>query len=274
MTSTLPQPTRKTRTVRLENITFPVCVAHGNLAARERIDDRDSRIDTLRIGVDIGYDYAGPVKSKSMERVWNYGALYEFLCLSDVPTVTGPLETILDAALTVAKVSVGGQGLALQHAFMTADRLGLSVGYPQLCSGTQPAPPPALSGNLRSVGIKNHPLVAHVDHSWCTGDQRVEHIDLRTESLAVSFNAVTAAGDLSAKDLSGLFNYAGLIHTLNDMQGVQLNGPVEEICDTLTDMLQQEAHRLDVQLLQTSVFVRRTGYARCTPVLGLQAWYA
>ena len=150
MTSMLPQPTRKTRTVRLENITFPVCVAHGNLAARERIDDRDSRIDTLRIGVDIGYDYTGPVKSKSMERVWNYGALYEFLCLSDVPTVTGPLETILDAALTVAKVSVAGQGLALQHAFITAWPLrGIpaAVFWNPACAPPGPEWEPALRGH-------------------------------------------------------------------------------------------------------------------------------
>lgn len=272
---------RKVRTVRLENITYPVCVAHGKLQAHERIDSLDTRVDTLNICVDMGYKHQGPTRPGTMDNVWNYGAVYERLCMSEVPTIEGPLERILDAAMFEVCGSVSQQGLTASHVFVTADRMGLSVGYPQLSTGcvfqdTATRKGSMLgdtTGRVRSVGIKNQPLIVHVDHSWCQGNQRVEHVDARTEAVEVSFSAVTESEELTESDLTGLFNYAGLIHAMQGMQNMSLKGPVEEICDTLADMLDREAKKLNVHLLQTGVEVRRTSYARCTPVLGLQTWY-
>ena len=262
------------RKVSLHGITLPVRVSHGNLSASQRIDDLDVRIDTLQVGVEVVSESQGDVKPRSMLGAWNYGELYKHLCLSDVPTMTGPLEAVLDTAISQIDLSAKAQHISLIQTTATANRLGLAVGYPQLtaCRRYQTLPG-GHAGIERSAGICNFPLVIAVNHSWCEGSQRVEHIDVRTESVCLAFRAETRASTLSSADLTGLYNYAGLIHQVQKMQGLGISGPVEQLCDIVTHALEEDARSLGVELLKTEVEVRRTGYARCTPVLTLTKYF-
>lgn len=81
------------------------------------------------------------------------------------------------------------------------------------------------------------------------------------------------ASALSSSDLTRLYNYAGLIHQVQNMQGIEIAGPVEQLCDLVTAVLEQDALALGVDLQKTVVEVRRTGYARCTPVLTLTKYF-
>lgn len=258
------------RTVELRNITMPVRVSHGNLAADQRIDDLSNRIDTLKVGLSVQYESLGDVKSRSMEGAWNYGDVYHHLCLSDVQTISGPLEGVLDETLALVDTTALAQNLVLNDVLVSADRMGLAVGYPRLIARKRySASRVEDSGLERSAGICDFPLVISVNHAWCEGSQRVEHVDVRTESVSLSFRAETRAASLSSSDLTGLYNYAGLIHQVQKMQGIEITGPVEQLCDVVTSVLESDARALGVDLLKTVVEVKRTGYARCTPVLTL-----
>ena len=261
------------RTVALRGITYPIKVAHHNLAAQERIDDLAVRIDTLKVSLAVDYQSAASLTPGSLDGTWNYGTVYERLCLSDMPTITGPLEGILDSALNLIEVSAKDQGVSLLNASVSADRMGLAVGFPRLRTQKIYTVLPEPSGCVRSTGVCTFPLVIRVDHSWCTGDQRVEHTDIRVESVLVSFYAESRAHALSDSDLSGLYNYAGLIHQVKNLQDLKISGPVEQLCDIVQDLLEQDALSLGVELLKTVVKVERTGYARCTPILSSTRYF-
>lgn len=279
------------RGVRLENITLPVKVAHKHLTKGQRIDSLDNRIDTLQITVDVDYTSNNYMKDRSMLGVWNYGEVYEKLCLSDLLTISGPLEGILDSCLNTIEKSASEQGIDLVKAAVSADRLGLAVGYPRLSVQKEylkDNSPSSLSISgrrnyvdgvkseveiKRQAGICNYPLVINVDHSWCVGLERVEHVDVRVESVLLSFYAKTKPKTLSNNDLDGLYNYAGLIHSVKEMQGITITGPVEALCDQISSLLAMDANSLGLDLIETFVEVKRTGYARCTPVLKLTNFY-
>lgn len=262
------------RTVALHGITLPVRVAHGNLSADQRIDDVPNRIDTLQVSLEVDYESRCDLKVRSLDGAWNYGEVYNQLCLSDVQTITGPLEGILDSTLALIEASASTQHLELVGGRVAANRIGLAVGFPKLVVCTQyKSKPTETVGKIRTAGICDFPLVIAVDHSWCQGSQRVEHVDVRTESVSLSFRAETRAGSLATNDLTGLYNYAGLIHKVEKMQGIQLCGPVEQLCDLVTQVLEDDARKLGVDLRKTVVEVRRTGYARCTPVLTLTKYF-
>lgn len=265
---------KSVRTVALYGITLPVRVVHGNLSQTQRIDDLENRIDTLQVSVEVDYESIGNTQERSMAGAWNYGEVYSQLCLADVQTMTGPLEGVLDHALRLIDESAKAQGLRLIEARASADRMGLAVGFPRLSARKRYLSAHAAStGMERAAGICNFPLVIAVNHSWCQGSQRVEHRDVRTESVSLSFRAETRASALSSADLTGLYNYAGLIHEVQSMQGLEITGPVEQLCDLVTAVLEQDALALGVDLLKTVVEVRRTGYARCTPVLTLTKYF-
>ena len=120
------------RTVALNNITLPVRVSHGNLAPDERIDDLSNRIDTLKVGLVVQYESQGDLRPCSMDGAWNYGDVYHHLCLSDAQTITGPLEGVLDETLALVDVTARAQNLVLNDVLVSADRMGLAVGYPSL----------------------------------------------------------------------------------------------------------------------------------------------
>lgn len=262
------------RTVEIRNITMPVRVSHGNLAPNQRIDDLSDRIDTLQVGLRVCHDSTGPMSPSSMGGAWNYGDVYQHLCLSDVQTITGPLEGILDETMALAEKTAAEQGIVVRNIEAWADRMGLAVGYPRLSVRKSFVKEPVSSARLqRSAGICSFPLVISVNHAWCQGSQRVEHVDVRTESVDLSFWAETRASSLSAADLTGLYNYAGLIHQVEKMQGVEIKGPVEMLCDEVASLLENDARALGVDLLKTVVQVKRTGYARCTPVLTLTKYF-
>jgi dihydroneopterin aldolase len=258
------------RGVELQSIMMPVRVSHGNLEPNQRIDNLSNRIDTLEIRLAVQYESHGEVQPYSMNGAWNYGDVYQKLCLSDVETITGPLEGVLDDVLSLVENTATKQQLSLIDVQATADRMGLAVGYPRLIAKKRYSSTPKHATELeRSAGIRDFPLVISVDHSWCKGSQRVEHVDFRTEAVSLSFRADTKASSLSSSDLTGLYNYAGLIHQVQKMHGMVITGPIEQLCDKVAEVLELDARSLGVELLKTVVEVKRTGYARCTPVLSL-----
>lgn len=264
------------RILELKNIAVPIRVSHGNLSLEQRIDDIENRIDILNISISVSYMSNIKPQDKKMDGVWNYGDIYNNLCLIDVPTITGPLEGILDKTIKLIEESAQEQKIELNKVIVSANRLGLAVGYPKLmvkkiyshidefekkqCDDCEME---------RSAGICDFPLIISVNHGWCTGNQKVEHANERKESVKLSFHAETKSKPLSENDLSGLYNYAGLIHQVQKLQGIEINGPVEQLCDFIAEILEKDAHDLGVELLKITVIVERTGYARCTPVITL-----
>lgn len=265
---------KQNRTVELKNITLPVRVSHGNLNPSQRIDDISNRIDSLQIDIIVNYDINVPLQDFSLDGVWNYGDVYHYLCLSDVPTITGPLESILDEAILLIEKTAKEQNIKLNYTEVSANRLGLAVGYPHLVTRRNYEPViNSTSPMQRSAGICDFPLIISVNHSWCKGSQKVEHVDLRHECINLSFHAETVSQELSSNDLTGLYNYAGLIHQVQNKQGFEVNGPVEQLCDLISEILENDAKKLNVKLLKTIVKVERTGYARCTPILTLTRYF-
>jgi hypothetical protein len=269
------------RSLELRNITLPVRVEHANLAPEDRIDALPTRIDTLRTKVRLEYDGYGPIREGSMQGCWNYGEVYELLCLQDVRTITGPLEVILDEVLGKTADSAQRQGIVPTFMMVSVDRVGLAVGCPQLSArrGVEDVTAASLAGrggalyDTRCVGIEDFPLAVSVNHSWCTGSERVEHVDVRRETVSVSFRATSVARELGAADLRGLFNYAGLIRQMQELQGMVVTGPTEQICDAVATLLEDEATQLGVGLLRTDVEVTRSSYEQFTPVIGLTRIY-
>lgn len=264
----------RTRTVKLGGITLPVRVEHAQLAASSRIDALDSRIDTLAISVIVDYMSERPVRPQTMDGVWNYGDIYRDLCMSDVQTITGPLEGILDGVTDKIERTVCDQRLVPVRILVTANRLGLAVGYPQLRRERRYATtacPEILPAETRDVGICDFPLVVQVNHAWCQGSERVEHADNRIETVRLSFGAKALAKSLNTGNLDGLYNYAGLIHALEAQQGYVVDGPMEQLVDHISALLERDAEQMGVSLVNTWVSVTRTGYARCIPSIALTA---
>jgi len=262
---------KKIRSVILQGITVPVRVNHAHLAAQQRIDATASRIDILRTEVEVqtGYIATAP---RSLRGVWNYGEVYSALCQGDVRTITGPLEGVLDDALGAVQQSARNQELELSYARVAAQRMGLAVGFPHLQASIG-TPSSVGAGDTRYAGICDFPLVLNIDHSWCSELERVEHADLRTESVNVSFGAFFERTRISESDLSGLYNYASLVHSIASMHGLHVTGPMEELCDLIAGELEADAARACIPLVASEVRVRRTGYARCTPVISLVTDY-
>lgn len=96
----------------------------------------------------------------------------------------------------------------------------------------------------------------------------MEHVDKRIEQVAVSFNAETLLMPLT-DDLTGLYNYASLMNAMQSMHNIEIHGLIEMLSDIIAEKLLQMAavDRVDVSAVNVSVV--RTGYARCTPIIGL-----
>lgn len=264
----------KNKKVELKNIMLPIRVMHEHLDTKERIDELSSRIDILDISVEVTYQNDGKVLDKSYDGVWNYYEVYNHLCLSDVQTVTGPLEGILDDVLLLIEKSVLSQNLNLKQIIVSANRMGLAVGYPQLIAmKTYREEKYKHVENKRSAGICEYPLVVLIDHSWLDKNKRIEHKDLKRETLKISFNAETVAKTLSVSDLSGLYNYAGLIHTIEKIQGITINGPVEQINEKIAELLEEDAKNLGLDLYKIQVKVERSSFARGNPIFTLEKFY-
>lgn len=262
------------RTVELKGISLPVRVAHAHLDTSQRLDAKTSRIDILDIGVYCQVDYS-EMKSRSFAGLWNYQQVYAALCDSDVPTLEGPLESILDMAMDVLVASAQKQGVHILFAEITAKRKGLSVGCPVLKrSRGVPAGWSEVRGADRSVGICGYPLSLAIDHSWADKDtEQVEHQDVRKETVVIDFEATFKAGTLADRSLKGLLNYVSTIESLDEYQHKTVDEPTEIVAEMVRKALESEAAKESVQLHSLSVNVTRQGYARFVPTLGLRLVY-
>jgi hypothetical protein len=262
------------RTVKLEKIVYPIQVDHGHLSADQRIDAEGKRIDILELSTYLEIPFL-PLREKSLEGVWNYGSIYRELCLSPVPTIRGPLETILDKTTNMIWDTAVAEGVTPYALEVKADRRGLSIGYPELVRTRGVAYCPVNSENTRRVAIRDYPLNIIIDHSWCKGDEIVEHAYKHMEAVDVSFGIISRSDELGEDNLGGLFNYASLIHVLTTMQGYSVVGPIELLSDVLLGKLEQAAlKQLKADtLISAFVEIKRTGYARCQPVLGVHRTY-
>ncbi|MBQ68938.1 hypothetical protein CL689_02630 [Candidatus Saccharibacteria bacterium] len=261
------------RGVRLDKINFPVRVEHAQLDMNERLDARHSRIDILELSIEAHYGYQN-LTHQSFDGLWNYRPLYDLVCESDVPTLTGPLEGQLDLALQVIQESMKSQGVDFAHAEVRAVRKGLSVGSPVLkrIAGSQPSFEfPCF--DVRSAGIQDFALSLAVDHSWCAELDRIEHKDIRNETGLVTFDVYTRGEPLCASSLKGLINYVSTVELLDKYQGRVINEPAEYVVELVRSAVEREARKQNLELLGVDIELTRTGYARATPTLTLKARY-
>lgn len=260
------------RTLHLDGIQIPVAVehAHMNLSQAESAGIPSARIDMLAI--DIAVDYrGGPMREKSHAGVLNFMPLYQSLCLAPLRTLYGPLEAVLDETLDLIEQTARAGGLRLVRAVVTANRLGLVVGAPELRTerlyDVVPQLPP---GDYRSAGISGVPLQIKVDHSW---SQDVEHSgspNPRPEVVVLRFAAVSPRQSLAADSLAGLYNYLKTYHVANAMHDMLIDGPFERLAEQIADRVLADS--LTLQPKKLSVSITRSGYARCRPTLGLTIW--
>lgn len=261
----------KIRFVQLNQLYVPIVVDHGHLNGGERIDDEDKRVDILLIDIEIKYAFS-KAEDKTLKNVFNYGDVYQALVSGNIREIKGPLEGVLDSVVLCIEESAKTQEVDLIEVEVKAIRKGLACGSPKLIVGKKYKDTSQVNRaeiiGLRSAGVMGEPLVVKVNHAWCTGSERVEHIDNRVEQVEISFDVETEAKELK-DDLAGLYNYASLVHLIRDMHNIELNGPIEMLVDSLNEKLEEMTKKVGVVMLRSEIKVKRTGYARCIPVMGL-----
>ncbi len=260
------------RTLHLGGIQIPVEVdhAHMNLSQAESAGVPMARVDMLAIEIEVDYR-GGSLRKASYDGVMNFMPLYRSLCLAPVRRLHGPLETVLDETLDLIEQIAKRGSLTLVRANVTANRLGLVVGAPELRAeriySAMPLLPP---GDYRSAGITGVPLQIKVDHSW---SQDIEHSGTpnpRPEVVELRFSAVTPWQPLAVDSLAGLYNYLKTYHVANSLHDTLVDGPFERLVEQIADRVLADS--LELQPKKLSVAVVRSGYARCRPTLGLTIW--
>jgi hypothetical protein len=262
----------KIRTLRLNAIQIPIVVEHEHmkLSEAESVGGPASRVDML--AVDIELSYRGNALAKgSHNGVFNFMALYQDLCLSPVRTLHGPLEGVIDETMNLIETTAQGNKLELVDACVTANRLGLVVGAPELKSERIYQTRPCLPvGSYRSAGITKVPLQVKVDHSWSKDAEHSGTPNPRPETVDLSFSAITPSRSLSSDSLAGLYNYLKTYKLAYAMQDVLVDGPFERLAEQILENVARDSAELQPKML--SISLMRMGYARCRPTLGLEVW--
>lgn len=267
------KPVIQYRTIALNGIKLPVRVEHDKLDQSERLDTKTSRVDILEVWANVTFDFS-PIEHHSFYRLWNYSEVYHLLCDGDVPVLTGPLENILDQVIEVILESAKRQGVNIVYAEVNAKRVGLSVGCPVLrrTSGRK-FDPLVHHTNMRSAGVCSLPLSLRIDHSWASNQDRIEHKDVRSEVLSVSFDVFTKAKPLCPESLSGLMNYVSTVEMLDRNQNTVIDQASEYVVDLVLGKIVEEVARCELELCAVDIRVERNGYARLKPTLGLLCVY-
>lgn len=267
------RPILQYRTVNLQGIKIPVRVEHEKLDQSERLDSKTSRVDILEVWINVTFEYS-TIRDYSFEKIWNYSEVYKLLCEGDIPVLTGPLETLLDKTIDVITQSAKAQDVVIVYAEINAKRIGLAVGCPVLRRTVgRKFDPVVYHANMRSAGVCALPLSLRVDHSWAQEAARIEHKDVRSEVLSVSFDVFTRARPLCSESLRGLMNYVSTVEMLDQNQNSLIDQPGEYVVDLVTKKIEDEVRRNDLELCALSVQVERNGYARLTPTLGVLCVY-
>lgn len=260
------------RTLRLTDIQLPVIVehAHMNLPESESAGIPSERVDMLTL--DIAIDYrGGALRAGSHDGVFNFMTLYNRLCLGPVRTLRGPLETVLDEILALAEREAAQNQLQLLHLTASANRIGLVVGAPELrVERIYEALPQLSSGSYRSAGITRVPLQLKVDHRWSKDVEYGGHANPRPEVAELRFAAVTPAQPIADDSLAGLYNYLKTYHVAYALQDMLIDGPFERLAEQIAMHVIEDSRALRTRML--SVAIKRSGYARCTPIMGVNIW--
>ena len=262
----------KIRTLRLDGINMPVIIqhAHMNLAEHASIDKLHSRVDTLAIDVAVKYR-GGDLKRGAHAGVLNYMGLYDALCFSPVRTLIGPLETIIDETIAAVEAQAKKDSVELVSTVVTVQRLGLVVGAPelkgQMIYSLEPQLPPHY---YRSAGITRVPLQVKVDHSWSQDAEHSKGKNQFPETVQLSFAAVTPAHTLAKDSLAGLYNYIETYKLADAAQDMLVDGPFEIVAEHILENVLRDAMPLAPAMLSVSIV--RSGYARCSPTLGVEVW--
>lgn len=270
--------TRQAWTVSLDSLLLPVRVEHEKLRQDERVDELSSRLDFLSLSTSLTYAHQGPTQRRGFDGLWAFSEFFSRLPIHEVSAAQGPLEELIDKTLEVMLETAQEQEVSPIHALVQAQRKGLIIGAPVLSServfGEHWGHEWGFPGIYRSAGIDSTPLQVVVDHSWCDSKLRVEHKDRRPETLEVSFHALSRAKDISGHALEGLYNYAGLMNTLENLQGMVLEDAIESLCERLTLKMVEDAREQGVDLMRTEVVVKRKGYVRVQTSHRLMSWFS
>jgi hypothetical protein len=267
------KPVIQYRTVSLCGIQLPVRVEHAKLDKSERLDSKTSRVDILDVSVKVVFEY-NPIVNQSFEKIWNYSDVYRLLCESDIPVLTGPLENVLDQVIDTILNSASQQGVVITYAEVSAKRVGLSIGCPVLRRTIGRKFDPLIHHtNMRSAGVSALPLSLRIDHSWAQENDRIEHKDVRSEVLSISFDVFTKATALSPDSLKGLMNYVSTVEMLDRNQNSLIDQASESVVDLILSKITEEVDRCELDLCAVDIRVERNGYARLKPTLGLLCAY-
>lgn len=259
------------REIVIDNIMYPVIVEHAHLKAGERVDQKSKRVDTLLLTITIQYEHA-EVELKSTEGCFSWASLYGLLAESDVPTITAPLEFLLDQWVDVVERLAKEQRVKLYHVDITAKRIGLITGGVVLCVNKVFNPTPVTSdaqSGYRAAGVFDIPLSIVLDRSWLNenvviGEERHTH-----ETVYISFQIRTVRAALQKDNLRGLFNYASSYEIIHSKQGMVLSSLMEYLLDDIWSIIEASAREQGLVISSGRLTVTRANYPRVTPSFSL-----
>lgn len=253
------------REIQLDNIIFPIKVQHAHLATEERVDSKSSRIDTLLLTLNIQYEHKF-IKEKSFEHCFSWSSIYDYITNFEVPTITTPLEFILENILDFIENEAVKQTIKLYNISLKAKRIGLIAGHIELISQRCIHPiSKTVKQHFRSAGVSQVPLNVHIDRSWISNQHSIDEEKHLFETFNVSFQLNITSEKISETNLQGLFNYATAYDIIQNKQGFVLQSTIEFLLDYLKDIIIESAKRQSVTPLSGCIIISRNNYPRITP---------
>lgn len=262
----------KINTTNLKNINIPIRVAHSLLDANDRVDDLDIRIDTLNIDLKVSYISDIPLQDYSFNGIWNYKEIYELLCFSDVKTICGPIEEFLDEILIKIENSIIEQNLRPYHIIISAKRIGLIEGFPQLEIKKILLKKPSIDlHKKRNISINNYPLIISINNNWKNRSEIIEHPYLKTEKLKLSFSIDYKYTDIKDGNFAELINYDGIVKEI-DKLNMQINGPIEQVLNKILSIIENNLNDNKKEFFKIKVEIEQNSFSRHTAVFVLEKY--
>lgn len=259
------------REIVIDNVMYPVIVNHSHLNSGDRVDQRNKRVDTLLLTITIQYEHL-PVEKKSLKGCFSWASLYKKIAEAEVPTITTPLEFLLDEWVGAVERLASEQSIKLYHVDVKAKRIGLITGSVDLQVNKQCNPLPCSinkQSEFRSAGVFDVPLSVVLDRTWLHEDVAIGEERHTHETVYVSFQLRTARLTLSDGDLRGLFSYASAYEIINSKQGVVLSSLMENLIDEIWVIIENSARDQGLTISSGRVTVTRANYPRVTPSFSL-----
>lgn len=244
------------RELELADILLPVEVRHGHLNPLERVDRAERRVDILKVQTRLRY--------LPGDRALIWSEIFEDISGKEIPSVEGPLESLLDNFLNVLELRAHSQGISLLEISAAAERIGLVSGAVVLSRerilnvfGTE-------RPRGSRAGVSGIPLMLSLENASQTREDRSE--GPAGETLLVSFSVDTGAGSLAERDLAGVYNYAEVLTRIHELGGRLFRGSMEDMCAMISRWGEESAKAQGFKSGMAFAEVIREGYAKVRPL--------